>query len=75
MLTVQPWDKTILEDIEKAILKSDLGLNPNNDGNILRIAIPQLTQESREELVRTIKKKQRKLKLVSEIFVVRLMSK
>ena len=63
LLTVQPWDKTILEDIEKAILKSDLGLNPNNDGNILRIAIPQLTQESREELVRTIKKKAEEAKV------------
>lgn len=57
LLTVQPWDKSILSEVEKAILKSDLGLNPSNDGNLLRIAIPQLTQERRQELVKTAKKK------------------
>ncbi|MGI6144207.1 MAG: ribosome recycling factor [Clostridia bacterium] len=57
LLTVQPWDKSLLSDIEKAILKSDLGLNPTNDGNILRIAIPQLTEERRQELVKAAKKK------------------
>ncbi|HHY06028.1 MAG TPA: ribosome recycling factor [Clostridia bacterium] len=63
LLTVQPWDKSVLEEVEKAILKSDLGLNPSNDGNILRITIPQLTQESREELVKTIKKKTEEAKV------------
>lgn len=57
LLTIQPWDKGILALIEKAILKSDLGLNPSNDGTILRIAIPQLTQERRLELVKQAKKK------------------
>jgi len=57
LLTVQPWDKSLLSVIEKSILKSDLGLNPTNDGNILRIAIPQLTEERRQELVKAAKKK------------------
>jgi len=57
LLTVQPWDKSLLSVIEKAILKSDLGLNPTNSGNILRIAIPQLTEERRQELVKAAKKK------------------
>ena len=57
LLVVQPWDKTAIQAIEKAILKSDLGLNPGNDGNIIRINIPQLTQERRKELVKVIKKR------------------
>lgn len=57
LLTIQPWDKTIAPAIEKAILKSDLGLNPSSDGSIIRIVIPQLTQERRVELVKTTKKK------------------
>lgn len=56
MIVVQPWDKTILNDVEKAILKADLGLNPSNDGSIIRLAIPQLTEERRKELVRLLKK-------------------
>lgn len=57
MLLIQPWDKSVLPDIEKAILKSDLGLTPNSDGTLIRIVIPQLTQERRNELVKVIKKK------------------
>lgn len=57
LLVIQPWDKNILEDIEKAILKSDLGLTPINDGSIIRLAIPPLTEERRKELVKTTKKK------------------
>lgn len=57
LLVIQPWDKSVISDIEKAIAKSDLGLNASNDGNIIRIPIPQLTQERRKELVKTIKKK------------------
>ncbi|QNB45738.1 ribosome recycling factor [Thermanaerosceptrum fracticalcis] len=57
LLTIQPWDKSLVPTIEKAILKSDLGLNPSSDGNLIRIVIPQLTQERRLELVKTIKKK------------------
>ncbi|MTI94457.1 MAG: ribosome recycling factor [Firmicutes bacterium] len=57
LLVIQPWDKTSLPDIEKAIQKSDLGLTPNNDGSIIRLAIPQLTEERRSELVRVVRKK------------------
>ena len=56
LLIVQPWDKTSMDAVEKAILKSDLGLTPNNDGNIIRIAIPQLTEERRKELVKMVKR-------------------
>lgn len=57
LLVIQPWDKQAMEDIEKAILKSDLGLTPNNDGNVIRLTIPQLTEERRKELVRFLRKK------------------
>lgn len=57
MLVIQPWDKSVLPMIEKAILKSDLGLNPSSDGTVIRIIIPQLTAERRNELVKTVKKK------------------
>ena len=56
LLTIQPWDKNVLEDIEKAILKSELGLTPNSDGHIIRIQIPSLTEERRQELVKMVKK-------------------
>lgn len=56
-LVIQPWDKTILPDIEKAIQKSDLGLNPQNDGNLIRLPIPPLTEERRKDLVKGAKKK------------------
>lgn len=56
LLTVQPWDKTQMQAIEKAILQSDLGLTPTSDGSIIRIAIPQLTEERRRELVRVVRK-------------------
>ena len=56
LLVVQPWDKSAMGTIEKAILKSDLGLTPNSDGNIIRIAIPQLTEERRKDLVKMVKK-------------------
>ena len=56
-LTIQPWDRKTLGDIEKAILKSDLGLNPNNDGQVLRIVIPPLTEERRKDLVKVVHKK------------------
>jgi ribosome recycling factor len=57
MLTIQPWDKSAMADIERAIQKSDLGLTPNNDGSVIRLNIPQLTQERRSELVKVVKKK------------------
>lgn len=57
LLTIQAWDKTSVPHIEKAILKSDLGLNPSNDGTVIRIIIPQLNQERRQELVKVVHKK------------------
>src|SRR5690242_9601896 len=56
-LTIQPWDRKVLGDIEKAILKSDLGLTPTNDGQVIRIMIPPLTEERRKELVKVVHKK------------------
>lgn len=56
LLVVQPWEKRLIGDIEKAILKSDLGLNPTNDGIVVRIPIPQLTEERRQGLVKIAKK-------------------
>lgn len=56
LLVIQPYDKTVLADIEKAILKSDLGLNPSNDGSLIRLSIPALTEERRKELVKLVKK-------------------
>jgi ribosome recycling factor len=54
LLLIQPWDKNSLRDIEKAILTSELGLNPTNDGNIIRIAIPPLSEERRQELIKIV---------------------
>ena len=56
LLVIQPYDPSAMGNIEKAILKSDLGLNPNNDGKVIRIPIPELTEERRRELVKHIKK-------------------
>lgn len=56
ILVIQPWDKSTLKLIEKAILASDIGINPTNDGNAIRLAFPQLTEERRKELCKTIKK-------------------
>ena len=56
ILVIQPWDKTQLKAIEKAILNSDIGINPTNDGNVLRLAFPQPTEERRKELVKQVKK-------------------
>ena len=52
LLIVEPWDKSLLKDVEKAILTSDLGINPSNDGNVIRLAIPPLTEERREGLAK-----------------------
>ncbi|MDY6917755.1 MAG: ribosome recycling factor [Chloroflexota bacterium] len=57
MLLIQPWDKTALSAIDKAIQKSDLGLNPASDGNAIRIKIPQLSEERRKDLVRLVHKR------------------
>ena len=57
MIVIQPYEKNILHDIEKAIQKSDLGLSPNSDGTVIRLSIPQLTGERRQELMKTVGKK------------------
>jgi ribosome recycling factor len=56
LITVQPWDASVIGEIEKAILKSELGVTPANDGKIIRITIPRLTEERRKELVKVVKK-------------------
>lgn len=56
LITIQPWDKTVIGEIEKAILGSELGLNPQNDGTIIRLPIPQLTEERRKDLVKVVKR-------------------
>lgn len=56
ILLIQPWDKSSIKNIEKAILVSDLGLNPSNDGNAIRLVIPELTEETRKSIVKNVKK-------------------
>lgn len=56
MLVIQPWDVSVLKEIEKAILKSDIGIAPQNDGKVIRLNFPPLTEERRKELVKTVKK-------------------
>ena len=57
MILIQPWERKLIKDIEKAILTSDLGINPNNDGNAIRLVFPELTEERRKELAKDVKKK------------------
>ena len=63
MIIIQPYEKSILHDIEVAIMKSDLGLSPNSDGTAIRLAIPALTQERRQELVKSVNKKAEEAKV------------
>ena len=56
LIVIQPWDMSILKDIEKAILASDIGITPNNDGKVIRLSFPELNEERRKELVKDIKK-------------------
>lgn len=56
LIVIQPWDMSILKEIEKAILASDIGITPNNDGKVIRLAFPELNEERRKELVKEIKK-------------------
>ena len=57
MIVIQPWDKSLLKAIEKAIQKSDIGINPNNDGSVIRLVFPELTEERRKDLSKDVKKK------------------
>lgn len=63
MLLITPYDKSSLADIEKAILQSDVGITPSNDGNVIRLVIPALTQERRQELVKVVGKEQEQAKV------------
>ena len=56
LLVIQPWEKRLIGDIEKAILQADLGLNPSNDGNVVRVPIPELSEERRQDLLKLVKK-------------------
>ena len=56
LIVIQPWDMSVLKDIEKAILASDIGINPNNDGKVIRLAFPELNEERRKELVKEVRK-------------------
>lgn len=56
ILMITPWEKSLLKDIERAILKSDLGINPSNDGTVIRLVVPELTEETRKNLVKNVKK-------------------
>lgn len=57
MIVIQPWEKSMLKEIEKAILISDIGINPTNDGSVIRLVFPELTEERRKELAKDVKKK------------------
>lgn len=70
MIQIQPWEKSMLKEIEKAILMSDIGINPTNDGTVVRLMFPELTEERRKELVKDVKKKGEAAKLQSAISVV-----
>ena len=56
LIVIQPWDASILKEIEKAILASDIGINPNNDGKVIRLAFPELNEERRKEIVKDVRK-------------------
>lgn len=57
MIQIQPWEKSLIKPIEKAIMTSDIGINPNNDGSVIRLVFPELTEERRKELAKDVKKK------------------
>ena len=57
MIQIQPWEKSLIKEIEKAILTSDIGINPSNDGSVIRLVFPELTEDRRKELVKDVKKK------------------
>ncbi|MEF9425730.1 MAG: ribosome recycling factor [Candidatus Mariimomonas ferrooxydans] len=63
LITIQPWEPKLISEIEKAIQKSDLGLNPTNDGKIIRIAIPQLTEERRKQIIKHVHKRVEEAKI------------
>lgn len=70
MIQIQPWEKSMVREIEKAIMTSDLGINPTNDGTTVRLLFPELTEDRRKELVKDVKKKGKLQKLQSVTSVV-----
>jgi ribosome recycling factor len=64
LLVIQPWDKSSIHAIEKAILKSDLGINPSNDGNVIRLTIPPLSEERRKDLIKIVHRKMEERKII-----------
>ncbi len=64
LIVIQPWDASVLKEIEKAILAADIGINPNNDGKVIRLAFPELNEERRKEIVKDIKKMAEEAKIV-----------
>ncbi len=65
LLVIQPWDKSLIGAIEKAIQKSELGLNPNNDGTVIRLALPQLNEQRRQELAKQVRKRAEEAKVAA----------
>lgn len=63
LIVIQPWDKSLIGAIEKGIQKSDLGLNPNNDGTVIRLALPQLTEQRRQEMAKQVRKRAEEAKV------------
>ena len=63
MIQISPWEKTLIKDIEKAIMSSDIGITPSNDGAVIRLVFPELTQERRKDLVKDVKKKAEEAKV------------
>lgn len=63
MIQIAPWEKSLIKEIEKAILCSDVGITPSNDGSVIRLVFPELTEERRKDLVKEVKKKVRKARL------------
>ena len=75
MIQIQPWDAGLIKDIEKAILASDLGLTPANDGKGIRLVFPELTEERRKELVKDVKKKGEEAKVAIDVYKRQLLLK
>ena len=67
IITIQPWETSLLKAIEKEIMQSDIGINPTNDGKVIRLVFPELTEERRKELVKDVKKRVRQRRLLSVI--------
>lgn len=63
MIQIAPWEKSLIKDIEKAIMSSDVGITPSNDGNVIRLVFPELTEERRKDLVKDVKKKAEECKV------------